>query len=486
MNHKSPQQAKTHRKPSTTKTPTKTDAKTTARPVVKNSAESSSAKKTATPQPKGLGQPQGKDQGQRHGQPQGQRHGKSQKRSFSQQTLNTAQEGPLGDLLTQALHIPEESGYSLTHGFHPYPGRFHPALPRTVLAQVAKPGETLLDPFMGGGTTLVEGMLQGLKGNGNDLNPVALLVARERTCPRDANQVLRVNQEALRIAGQVEALRQEKNPPRLVGLPFHQLAPNYQRHLLAELMQWLRLIRNAPLGEARQTLEAVFSSAVIKFSNQRSDTDAKVSPTSYPKGAVSRFMVKKTEELTSAQRLLAERLPPHHYPVRLHNEDARLLPSFEWGSARHIITSPPYPGTYDYLAHHSLRMAWLGLDDTSFQNREIGARRDQQSDQKPDSAQGWSDSLREVFSTLARVMEPGGNLFLVIGDWITDNHAVDAAGMISRQAEAKDWKVLSRASAQRAVFSRTEKKIFAKNGKWEHLLHLKRADAGVADKNQPG
>ena len=43
-------------------------------------------------------------------------------------------------------------------------------------------------------------------------------------------------------------------------------------------------------------------------------------------------------------------------------DDATILKKVETGSIDAVVTSPPYVATYDYLAHHALRLRWLGLD----------------------------------------------------------------------------------------------------------------------------
>jgi DNA modification methylase len=40
-----------------------------------------------------------------------------------------------------------------THNFYRYPARFSPLFVRGVIRQYSSPGQTVLDPFMGGGTT---------------------------------------------------------------------------------------------------------------------------------------------------------------------------------------------------------------------------------------------------------------------------------------------------------------------------------------------
>ena len=388
------------------------------------------------------------------------------RRSFSQQNLEFRQDGPLGEMLADALRVPETGGYVLTHRFHTYPGRFHPHLPRTVLKAMGTEEGSVLDPFMGGGTTLVEALLLGLPCAGNDLNPVAGLVARERTRPRTLAEATRLIGEAQRIAAQVEALRREKRPPRARLPHLHRIAPHYQQHLLAELLQWLRLINAMPKGAERETLRAVFSSGAVKYSNQTSDTQMRSTPPRYPKGAVTRFLAAKCEELANGQITLEKRLPVPPR-VKLYQEDAALLPSLGWGTARLILTSPPYPGTYDYHEQHRLRMDWLELDDKAFHDGELGARR-------RDDQHNWSQAMGEVLTSLYRVLREEGSAFLVLGDWLEADHPVDAGRALRRIAKEKGWREGSSAAVRRGLHTHRDKKAFAKRGKWEHLIELVR------------
>jgi len=393
------------------------------------------------------------------------------RRSASQKSLASRYQGDLGPLLAKALEVQPESAYHGTHAFHPYPGRFHLALPRLILAETAGKSQLLLDPFMGGGSALVEGMLAGLSAIGNDLNPVSLLVARERTRPRTPEQAGKVLSEAERIAAVVEALRRERHPPRVQRPHLARLAPEYPPHLFAEMLQLIRLIDLLLAGDTRETLRAVFSSLAVKYSNRRSDSSDEPKQVRFPKGAASRFLVSKTRELLEAQLDFGRALPRPRPHIRLLEEDARLLPSLGWGEADLVITSPPYPGVYDYHEHHRLRLDWLDLPGERFQKFELGPRREGAA---PRGEVGWSTGMTDVLIALARVLKPGGQMFVVIADWAADGHGVDAAGQTIRLAARQGWRCASQASVQREVFHKAEKAAFAKRGKWEHLLHFRR------------
>lgn len=69
------------------------------------------------------------------------------------------------------------------HGFHTYPARMHPTTAARLVQAVSDGSATLLDPFCGSGTVLVEAMIAGRRAVGVDLNPLAVRLARVKTNP---------------------------------------------------------------------------------------------------------------------------------------------------------------------------------------------------------------------------------------------------------------------------------------------------------------
>jgi DNA modification methylase len=65
----------------------------------------------------------------------------------------------------------------LTHGFYKYPARFSPVFARAVIEIFTKPGDLVLDPYVGGGTTLVEARALGREAVGIDISALAEFVA---------------------------------------------------------------------------------------------------------------------------------------------------------------------------------------------------------------------------------------------------------------------------------------------------------------------
>lgn len=84
--------------------------------------------------------------------------------------------------LLQSLHS-DKPVRGLTHGFYRYPARFSPEFARSVIEAFSRPGDIILDPFVGGGTTVVEALASGRKVVGVDLNPLAVFTARIKSTP---------------------------------------------------------------------------------------------------------------------------------------------------------------------------------------------------------------------------------------------------------------------------------------------------------------
>ncbi|HUA68603.1 MAG TPA: DNA methyltransferase [Candidatus Saccharimonadales bacterium] len=69
------------------------------------------------------------------------------------------------------------------HDFYHYPARFSPIFTREAIKTFTKPGDFVLDPFCGGGTTLVEALSLGRRAAGMDVSSLAAFLARTKTTP---------------------------------------------------------------------------------------------------------------------------------------------------------------------------------------------------------------------------------------------------------------------------------------------------------------
>jgi hypothetical protein len=99
-----------------------------------------------------------------------------------------------GDIAAEflsAVHS-QQPVLGLTHDFYSYPARFSPLFARAAIKAFTQPGDTVLDPFVGGGTTLVEARLLGRYSIGVDISELAIFLARVKTsilCDEDLSLI---------------------------------------------------------------------------------------------------------------------------------------------------------------------------------------------------------------------------------------------------------------------------------------------------------
>ncbi len=389
------------------------------------------------------------------------------RRSASQADLDIKQFGKNSGLLLKAFQASQYGQHFLTHKFHAYPGRFHPKIAHTLFQEVGKANQSVFDPFMGGGTVLVEGMLKNLKVFGNDLNPIACLIAKERT--RLIQRQSHVVSHAKRIAERVTNSQKFKYRKKFNRPHLQALRQSYPPHLFVEALEWIEAIDGLQYDTDKQTLQAVFSSLVVKYSYYSSDSSSQVSkqPIQYPKGAFSRMMISKTQELVEAQTKFSKKVGFHANSATVFCQNMSHFQELQAGTMDFILSSPPYPGTYDYYQQHQLRMQWLNLVSESFQKGELGAKRFGVSGK-------WREQFRQVLLKLRRILKPSGSCYLVMGDWAEGKKPVSALDYMKKYADSVGFCVSSAVSIQRACHSSQQAQVFENQGRWEHLIHLTR------------
>ncbi|MBC8257643.1 MAG: hypothetical protein H8E38_01365 [SAR324 cluster bacterium] len=386
-----------------------------------------------------------------------------QKRAASKTNLSVESFGEQGKLMLEALRIPEKKGaiHELTQSFHPYPGRFHPDLPKILLKQFPA-GSLVFDPFMGGGTVLLEGLLWQHQVLGNDLNPIASMVARERCRWISEKNAGRVWNALVEVRERVKTRSLEKRNVQRKNITW--LNKFHPPYLFVELLHWIDGIESVRSANERETLRAVFSSLITKFSNKLSETSKFSKAPAFPKGAVGKWMERKTQELLENQLALAKKIPKT-IPALIWNKSILDLEGPEENSINCTITSPPYPGSYDYLAMHELRMKWLEFPTKDMFSNEIAMRNY--------TPKQWKQVFREFMLKLRLWTAEDGVCYLVLGDWIERNKRVSGLEFTQKYADSVGWKVAGSASVQHEIFDVELGRAFGAAGKWEHLILLR-------------
>ncbi len=255
-----------------------------------------------------------------------------------------------------------------THCYHVYPAMMIPQVARRLIRLYGSPGQTLLDPFCGSGTSLVEARLAGLNAYGIDINPFAVFLARTKTTAYDPNAVHRC---ALSLREQVEnALKAfyEGNllvsPPRFFNIDYWFL-PTVQQ-LLALLRH--RIEQDVP-SELRDFFWVAFAHTVRECSNVRRGEYKlfRMPPEElarYQPDVISIFWSKVVRNLQGLVEFVQE--AKEGVWTKVLQADVRHPLPIETASIDLIVTSPPYGDSQTTVAYGQfsrLALQWLGFND---------------------------------------------------------------------------------------------------------------------------
>ena len=384
-----------------------------------------------------------------------------------------------GRMLSEALDVPpsienEEAAQAHVHGFHAYPARMHPLTARRLVGSLSRPLDAVLDPFCGSGTVLVETRLAGRFAAGVDANPLAVRLARlKATTTNEAEREALVTW-AEKIAATADA-RREARAGASRRLPDADVAL-FDPHVLLELdgvrvgLEGFRP-RTPEETFAREALWLVLSSILTKVSRRASDTSDQKAPRRLFAGYVAKLLVRKARELASRFAEIAPQLKGAP-GLWIEEGDARVLDGIDDGAVALTVTSPPYAGVYDYVAHHEARLRWLGMDDRGFRTREIGARSRLSEVPAEEGRATWDAELSAVLRSLRRVTKDRGLAVLLIADSVVGGEAVYADDALAHLSPPAGFELIAIASQERPHFHGKTRDAFRRRPRAEHAVLL--------------
>lgn len=324
----------------------------------------------------------------------------------------------------------------LGHDLHPYPAKFIPQLPGTLISLLSSRGELVFDPFGGSGTTALEAIRLGRRAVSVDANPVAALIGRVKT----ARVSLDVTAKLHLLHGALRAL--------LESLPSDsaQLVKSYGAHApkIANREKWFADSAFGELAHIRYRISQLdnetaqdiailaLSRTVLSASFQDSETRYKSVPRDVPVGETTKRYVKEFE---SVMKSVARNAAATRYGVsKFLTGDMRHLSAQDVpdGSVDLVVTSPPYGNATDYHLYHRFRLLWLGYDPIALGKVEIGSHLKHQ--RESSGFESYFTDMRQALDGINRVLKNGRYAALVIGDSVYGGETYATADLLAEKA----------------------------------------------------
>lgn len=330
--------------------------------------------------------------------------------------------------------VREDSRHFL-HNFCWYPSRFIPIIPAHLIQALSKENETILDPFCGAGTSIIEALKLKRNAIGIDINPVGTFMA-EAKAKIMIGKVLHINKltdfnkyiESKIFEFQNDAAILFTKKPSRTFTPIQQI-PNvkensdwYHDSTLAILADIYEYVESNLTGLTRDICKIFFISILMSSSGYPTEKNyGYFADNVKPKGekafknAYKLYQQKLTKFIRDYEIFREQGISNNTF--RIYREDARNLRSLLPEKVDLIVTSPPYLNVTDYTTAFRLAYLWydfLNHDQmTKVKQQEIGARWRRKQENK---LQDYINDMDNILTEMSTCLKKDRYLCLILGE----------------------------------------------------------------------
>jgi DNA modification methylase len=306
------------------------------------------------------------------------------------------------------------------HTTHWFPGNFIPQIPSFLIQLLSQPGENVLDPFCGSGTTLIEALSLGRVSTASDINRASVHVTEGKaalvTGPHIIESLHEIQNNLLfDFPLNVERHAGESEDRTKLQAWFHP-------HTFDLLCTLWRQIADVKDTAAKRVLEMLFTDTLFacaspgmsltKTGNRRRHhwgwiADNVIPKTKYSHDAIGLFRKRLSQALCVAEH--SKQISKASFSIS--RDDATRL-SLGDNSVDLVVTSPPYLGMIDYTLANRLTYEWMQWPLDEDIGKELGARRFRN---RASALEDYLAAMKLATDEIYRVLKERGCCALVIG-----------------------------------------------------------------------
>ena len=331
-------------------------------------------------------------------------------RIFSEETVRTRR-GSYQKITGEFWTEQQRQMHSL-HYIISYRASFKPELPEFFIARYSKPGDVVLEPFNGRGTTALQANLMGRVAFGGDVNPMSERISSPKCNPVPVDEI----KEALDSIGLNPTLPAPDEDRfsmfyhpgtfrEIVGLKNHLRTNRSDADRFIELVALSRLHGHSPNFFSVYS----FPQISVRPENQaKINEQRKQTPDYRP---IKQRILKKAR--TALQDGRINDIRAASAGNRFEVCDARKL-SFPDKCASLIVTSPPFLNKADYIMDNWLELWFLGIPEEQVRAGVV----------QSSSLKYWAEFMKPAIAEMGRVLRKGGVAVVEVGEVVHKNETI--------------------------------------------------------------
>lgn len=324
----------------------------------------------------------------------------------------------------------------LTHAFYRYPARFSPQFARAAIEAFSKPGDVILDPFMGGATALVEARALGRHAVGCDISSLSVFLSQVKTTPLSNNDLGRIENW---VRGLPEHLNLHRPPVRATWWQ----EAGYQRNLPWPIRKTIELAL-ARLPELPRPRQRRFGRCLLLRAGQWALDCRECIPSAEEfRLELSAFLDGFIKGMREYRQTLRDNPPPGQakaITISIHSAAAGLPSESSFATLPKkpslVVTSPPYPGVY--VLYHRWKVRGRKESPAPFWVADCQDGQGQAhycfGYRKQRGLTTYFNGIRESFTGVRQVIDPGAIVIQMVAfsepEWQLPRflEAMDSAG----------------------------------------------------------
>lgn len=330
--------------------------------------------------------------------------------------------------------VESDTSYA-THNFHRYSSKFIPQIASNLIELFSKKGETVLDVFVGSGTTLVESKILGRNSIGIDLNPLACLISKVkstqiREASLDKSIMVLLNDVrdwiySERQSTQKQLCLSSKQSQKITIPHFTFVEQWFQPLVLKELAIITEKIIKIDGPEVKEFAICALSAIIRSVSNAKSgfgnlmiDKEKRIIKNTFE--IFENHILKMLEGIKEFNNIADTKSI-----AKVYQGDARNISFIKDATIDLIVTHPPYIASVPYAEYQKLSMNWLresfpkmfngshaeNMHPKNLDKNIIGGRRG-----RKDVVDRFLDGMKKVLREMFRVLKKKRHCCIVIGN----------------------------------------------------------------------